>query len=42
TDEIGRTAFERLLARLDGDREPARRGAFPAQQLVRGATPPRG
>ncbi|MDF5938995.1 substrate-binding domain-containing protein [Pseudomonas aeruginosa] len=42
TDEIGRTAFERLLARLEGDREPARRVTFPAQLIVRGSTHPRG
>jgi LacI family kdg operon repressor len=41
TEEIGVTAFECLLHRLQGDQEPARLFDFPAQLIVRGSTQPR-
>jgi LacI family kdg operon repressor len=41
TEEIGVTAFECLLHRLQGDQEPARLFDFPAQLIVRGSTRPR-
>jgi LacI family kdg operon repressor len=41
TEEIGVTAFECLLHRLQGDQEPARLFDFPARLIVRGSTRPR-
>jgi LacI family transcriptional regulator, kdg operon repressor len=38
TEDIGVTAFECLLRRLQGDQEPARLFDFPAQLIVRGST----
>jgi LacI family transcriptional regulator, kdg operon repressor len=38
TEEIGVTAFECLLHRLQGDQEPARLFDFPAQLIERGST----
>jgi LacI family transcriptional regulator, kdg operon repressor len=38
TEEIGVTAFECLLHRLQGDQEPARLFDFPARLIVRGST----
>ncbi|MBH8659786.1 transcriptional regulator, partial [Pseudomonas aeruginosa] len=42
SDVYNYQALRRVVARLDGDREPARRVTFPAQLIVRGSTHPRG
>ncbi|MFB8828823.1 LacI family DNA-binding transcriptional regulator [Azotobacter sp. CWF10] len=42
TERIGVAAFECLLDRLRGDREPARHFDFKAQLIIRGSTHPRG